>query len=150
MCVIPPVVKQNRQFLVPLSDINADTLIEIFQRRQHLACARLSHCLAPFHLLHQEFGRHRVVIRQIDTEANQFEQIQRPRKRLSQRHIGFVHFRRPLQGASALRLIRISETIRVHLRLNCPIALVKQVHIDTECARQTQEGKVIGVEIHNF
>ncbi len=109
--------------------------------------ARLLDRFAPFHLLHEELGRHGGVGFDAHIHALQFQQIARARQRFAQRAVGLVHLGRPLHGHAFFRIRAMRMAIGVHLRLALQIGLLEAVDIDTETTRQAKQRKVVLVQI---
>ncbi len=88
------------------------------QQAERIGIPGLLEPVAQFHLLHEEFARHRRIRFESDVHAVQRKQVLRALHRALQRAVGFVHLRRHLHGSAALGVARMREAVRMHLRLD--------------------------------
>ena len=102
---------------------------------------------APFHLLHQEFGRHRRVAFLVDIFPGKSEQVLGTQQRAFQGLVGLVDPRRPLQRPATFGFARVRKTIGVNPGLKLAKTLVQRERIDAERWRQAKQGEVVGVEV---
>ena len=116
--------------------------------QSRLGVARIHHCFPPFHLFHQEIGRHRGVVFRLNVVAGQMQQVFGPLQRLFQRLVGLVGMRRPLHRDPALGIAGMGEAIRMDLCLNVAIAGIEVRQIEPKATVQSEQGEVVGSEIH--
>ncbi|ODV43497.1 hypothetical protein AWV79_17065 [Cupriavidus sp. UYMMa02A] len=98
---------------------------------------------APFHLLHQERGRHGGVVLRLHVHATQSQQIGGALERLAQRAVGLVGVRGPLHRHAPFGLAGIGKAIRMRLRLHGPVCGVQRRLIHAELHRQAEQRKKI-------
>ena len=106
--------------------------------------------LAPFHLLHQEHGRHGGVVLGVDRRAAQLAQVGRALERILQALVGLVDAHRPLHGHALGRRALRRETVRMGLALQFLPARVDRGAVLREPLGQAEQLEVAGlqVEVH--